>query len=75
MRRPPTGATRGPGLVRPGSGYGRPLGRPGPDPATHAVARGYRHWWLSATDLLDAVAVQGDPVGKGAPPGILDRHR
>ena len=30
LHRFPHGATRGPGLTRPLSGYGRPVGRPGP---------------------------------------------
>jgi hypothetical protein len=31
MRRPPHGATARPGPARPASGYGRRLGRPGPE--------------------------------------------
>ena len=30
IHRFPHGATRGPGMTRPLSGYGRPVGRPGP---------------------------------------------
>jgi hypothetical protein len=38
MRRPPHGATTGPGPCRPLAGYGRPIGRPGPLGAATACA-------------------------------------
>jgi len=74
MRRPPKGATNRPAVVRPGSGYGRPVGRPGPDPATAIAATVYRRWWLAATDVVDAAVAQASPVSEGTPPGLLDRQ-
>jgi hypothetical protein len=74
MRRPPRGATKGPALVRPGSGYARPSGRPEPGAATRAAARVHRRWWLDATDFVDAVVAQASPVTQGTRGGVLGRH-
>ena len=75
MRRPPKGATNGPALERPGSGYGRPLGRPEPGLARRTAARVYRRWWLATTDVVDAAVARTAPVSEGTPGGVLDRHR
>jgi len=75
MRRPPKGATNHPALVRPLSGYGRPVGRPGPNLAAVTAARGYRRWWLATTDVVDAAVAQASPVSEGSPTGVLDTHR
>jgi hypothetical protein len=75
MRRPPKGATNGPALERPGSGYGRPVGRPEPGLARRNVAHAYRRWWLATTDVVDAAVAQTAPVSEGTPGGVLDRHR
>jgi hypothetical protein len=75
MRRPPRGATKGPALVRPGNGYGRPHGRPEPGPTTRAAARVHRRWWLAATDFVDAALAQAAPMSEGSPGGVLGTHR
>ena len=60
MRRLPHGATTGPGTRRPGNGYGRRPGRPGPDGATRIVATEHRRWWRSTSQVVDAlVSTQG----------------
>jgi len=76
MRRPPQGATTRPVLARPGSGYGRPPGRPEPNPSARRAARDHRRWWEAATDLVGAAAVaEPAPIADGSPPGQLDFQR
>jgi hypothetical protein len=74
MRRPPRGATKGPALVRPGSGYARPAGRPEPGGATRAAARVHRRWWLAATDFVDVVVAQASPVSEGTRGRVIGTH-
>ena len=74
MRRPPKGATSGPALARPGSGYGRPVGRPEPRLADRSAARVYRRWWLATTEVVDAAIAQAAPASEGTPGGVLDPH-
>jgi hypothetical protein len=62
MRRLPHGGTRGPGPQRPGNGFGRPVGRPGPDHVTAALARLRREWWAGTTQFTDAVALAPLPA-------------
>ncbi|MGH9049876.1 MAG: hypothetical protein ACRDY4_09120 [Acidimicrobiia bacterium] len=75
MRRPPKGATHGPTLVRPGNGFGRPVGRPEPGRAARTAARVYRRWWLATTDVVESAVAETLPVGQGTTPGVLDGHR
>ncbi|MGQ0805423.1 MAG: hypothetical protein ACT4PI_16365 [Actinomycetota bacterium] len=73
MRRPPHGGTLRPGLVRPGSGYGRPPGRPGPGARASASAGEHRAWWELSTDLVGAVLFAGTPATGVAKPGLVNR--
>ena len=72
MRRPPQGATNRPSLARPGSGYGRPVGRPEPNPAARTAAHVHRRWWETATDIVDAAVALASPVGDGTAAEVLD---
>jgi hypothetical protein len=34
----------------------------------------HRHWWETATDVVDAAVALASPVGDGSPPGVLDHQ-
>jgi len=73
MRRPPHGGTHRPGLVRPGSGYGRPAGRPGPDLAAQAAALDHQAWWELSADPVGAVVFAATAATDATKPGLIER--
>ena len=56
MRRSYHGPSAHPPLSRPGSGYGRHPGRPGPDIRAVRAARDHRRWWRQTHKLAGVVA-------------------
>jgi hypothetical protein len=71
MRRPPHGATTRPGPDRPASGYGGPLGRPGPCsagavPAAEPVEAGP----LGADQAVISASAVASPGEPGPVPAI-----
>ena len=73
MRRTPHGGTHSPGLVRPGSGYGRPPGRPGPGAMARAEAGEHRAWWELTTDLAGSIEFAARLEADSAKPGLAER--
>jgi hypothetical protein len=57
MRRPPHGGTCKPGLGRPGGGFGRAVGRPGPRVPVVALPP------LEPCQFVDALAAPGGDLG------------
>jgi hypothetical protein len=79
MRRFPHGATCRPPELRPGGGFGRPPGRPGPVAIVLPVLELEPEWFIDATaygrSLIELETVDARPATEPATPYVDDGSR